>query len=60
MNLPAAENDGLEDEILDILFINDLDQLHRGDVWSRIGSSNELSMTYALFQSFLEQHRPWN
>ena len=57
MKLPAAENDDSEDEFLDLLFTNDSDQLHQGEVWRRIGSNNELSMAYALFQSFLEQRR---
>ena len=53
MNIPAAENYESE-EILYLLFTSEMDQLHQWEVWDRIGSDNELSMAYTLFQSFLE------
>lgn len=55
MNLPPMENNRTE-EILSFLLTSELSQLHQRDICERIMSSNELSMTYMLFQSFLEQH----
>ena len=38
----------------ELLFTSELNQLDQKEAWNRIGSSNELSMAYELFQSFLE------
>ena len=46
-----------EEEILVLLFMSELSQFHVGEIWDRIGSNNELSMAYTLFQSLLELYR---
>ena len=55
MNLPAMEDHEME-EIIDLLRTSESNRFQQEEIWDRIGSGNELSMAYALFQSFLEPH----